>query len=149
METVNIKLDLTIITHDAVKEHPHIVVKVNDTPYFDEICSKDLVISFDMEVEDDNEYALDVLYDNKNFRTDVILDENGSILADKRIVINAMSLDDIELNPYVLTEDALIYESTDSVEFNNKGRAAANLSWNGRTTFKFTAPVYMWLLENL
>ena len=156
METVNIKLDLSVITHNAVKEHPHIMVTANGITYFDKICSNDTVISFDMEVEDDRDYAVEVIYDNKNFRTDVILGKNGyipgddtSIIADKRVVIKTISIEDIELYPYTLDDATLTYESTDNIEFNNSGRRAADLSWNGKTTFKFTTPVYIWLLENL
>tara|TARA_R110000868_G_scaffold44225_6_gene147900 strand:+ start:2431 stop:2880 length:450 start_codon:yes stop_codon:yes gene_type:complete len=148
METVNIKLDLSVITHNAVKEHPHIMVTANGITYFDKICSNDTVISFDMEVEDGRDYAVEVIYDNKNFKTDVILDENGIVLADKRVVINTISIDDIELYPYTLDDATLTYESTDNIEFTNSGRRAADLSWNGKTTFKFTTPAYVWLLEN-
>jgi len=38
METINIKVDLSITTHDAVSEHPFVNISLNGFPQFGQIC---------------------------------------------------------------------------------------------------------------
>lgn len=150
LETVNIKLDLSIITHDAVSEHPFVNISLNGFPQFGEICEKDTVVEIDVEIEDDTENFLTIEYNNKNAKRDVVLGEDGIPVADKRIEINSISFDDIELDFFQLTDpDTFKYEPIDSEGYETTGFDASKLSWNGKTTLRFTTPVYIWLLENL
>ena len=151
LETVNIKVDLSIITHDAVSEHPFVNVSLNGYPQFGEICEKDTVIEIDVEIEDDTENFLTIEYMNKDAKQDVVLGEGGIPVADKRVVINSISFDDIELDFFQLTDpDTFRYEPIDqSGGISAAGFDATKLSWNGKTTLRFTTPVYIWLLENL
>ena len=71
------------------------------------------------------------------------------ITKDKRVVINGIKINDIDLDFFAFDEEETFkYESTDGTveEF---GFYATKLSWNGRTTLKFTTPVYLWILENI
>ena len=150
METVNIKIGLTIITHDAVSEHPFVNISLNGFPKFGEICEKDTVVEFDAEIEDNAENFLTIEYMNKNAKQDVVLGDDGVPVADKRVIINSISFDDIELEFFQLTDpDTFNYESIDPEGINATGFDATKLAWNGKTTLRFTTPVYMWLLENL
>jgi hypothetical protein len=150
LETVNIKIGLTIITHDAVSEHPFVNISLNGFPKFGEICEKDTVVEFDAEIEDNAENFLTIEYMNKNAKQDVVLGDDGVPVADKRVIINSISFDDIELEFFQLTDpDTFNYESIDPEGINATGFDATKLAWNGKTTLRFTTPVYMWLLENL
>jgi len=150
LETINIKVDLSIITHDAVSEHPFVNVSLNGFPQFGEICEQDTVVEFDVEIEDDTENFLTIEYNNKNAKQDVVLGEDGLPVADKRIEINSVSFDDIELDFFQLTDpDTFKYEPIDPEGVEVSGFDATKLAWNGKTTLRFTTPVYIWLLENL
>jgi hypothetical protein len=150
LETVNIKLDLSIITHDAVSEHPFVNISLNGFPQFGEICDKDTVVEIDVEIQDDAENFLTIEYMNKDAKRDVVLGEDNTPVADKRVEINSISFDDIELDFSQLTDPATFnYETNDPIGINAAGFDATKLSWNGKTTLKFTTPVYIWLLENL
>ena len=150
LETINIKVDLSIITHDAVSEHPFVNVSLNGFPQFGEICKKDTVVEIDVEIEDDTENFLTIEYMNKNAKRDVVLGEDGLPVADKCIEINSISFDDIELDFFQLTDpDTFKYESIDPEGINATGFDATKLAWNGKTTLRFTTPVYISLLENL
>lgn len=150
LETVNIKLDLSIVTHDAVNEHPFVNVSVNGFPQFGEICERDTVVEIDVEIEDDVENFLTIEYMNKDAKQDVVLSEDDLPVADKRVTINSISFDDIELDFFQLTyPDTFWYEPVDSAGVSATGYDATKLSWNGRTTLRFTTPIYIWLLENL
>ena len=150
LETVNIKVDLSIITHDAVSEHPFVNVSLNGFPQFGEICEQDTMVEIDVEIEDDTENFLTIEYMNKDAKQDVVLGENGVPVADKRVQINSISFDDIELDFFQLTDpDTFKYEPIDPEGCSTTGFDATKLAWNGKTTLRFTTPVYIWLLENL
>ena len=151
LETINIKVDLSIITHDAVSEHPFVNVSLNGFPQFGEICERDTVVEFDVEIEDDTENFLTIEYNNKNAKQDVVLGDDGVPVADKRVEINSISFDDIELDFFQLTDpDTFKYEPIDPKGVSAAGGFdATKLSWNGKTTLRFTTPIYIWLLENL
>jgi len=150
LETVNVKVDLSIITHDAVSEHPFVNISLNGFPQFGEICEKDTVVEFDVEIEDNAENFLTIEYMNKNAKQDIVLGEDGELVADKRVIINSISFDDIELDFFQLTDpDTFRYEPIDPEGIEASGFDATKLAWNGKTTLRFTTPVYIWLLENL
>ena len=150
LETVNVKVDLSIITHDAVSEHPFVNISLNGFPQFGEICEKDTVVEFDVEIEDNAENFLTIEYMNKNAKQDIVLGEDGELVADKRVIINSISFDDIELDFFQLTDpDTFKYEPIDPEGIHAVGFDATKLAWNGKTTLRFTTPVYIWLLENL
>jgi len=150
LETVNIKLDLSIITHDAVSEHPFVNISLNGFPQFGEICEKDTVVEFDVEIEDNTENFLTIEYMNKDAKRDVQLGHDGAISKDKRVIINSISFDYIELDFFQLTDpDTFRYEPIDPEGIDATGFDATKLAWNGKTTLRFTTPTYLWLLENL
>ena len=151
LEKVNIKVDLSIITHDAVSEHPFVNISLNGFPKFGEICEKDAVVEIDVEIEDDTENFLTIEYMNKDAKRDVVLGGDGLPILDKRVIINSISFDDIELDFFQLTDpDTFRYEPIDqSGGISAAGFDATKLSWNGKTTLRFTTPIYIWLLENL
>jgi hypothetical protein len=150
LEKVNIKVDLSIITHDAVSEHPFVNISLNGFPQFGEICEKDAVVEIDVEIEDDTENFLTIEYMNKDAKQDVVLGDEGVPVADKRVEINSIIFDDIELEFFQLTDpDTFRYEPIDPEGVSTTGFDATKLAWNGKTTLRFTTPIYIWLLENL
>lgn len=149
MEKVNIKVDLSIITHDAVNEHPFVNISLNGFPKFSEICERDTIVEINVEIEDDTENFLTIEYNNKDPKTDVTFD-NNTIIKDKRVQIKNISFDDIQLDFFEFENpDTLTYVPIDPLANTATGFEATKLSWNGRTTLKFTTPIYIWLLENL
>ena len=150
MEQINIKIDLSIVTHDAVSEHPFVNISLNGFPQFGQICEQGTIIEIDIEIEDDTENFLTIEYNNKNAKQDVVLGDGGIPLLDKRVEINSISFDDIELDFFQLIDpDTFKYEPIDPEGVEAFGFDATKLSWNGKTTLRFTTPVYVWLLENL
>ena len=150
METINIKVNLSIVTHNAVSEHPFVNISLNGFPQFSEICETDTLVEIDVEIEDDTENFLTIEYYNKDAKKDVEIGDDGAISKDKRVVINSISFDDIELDFFQFDQkDTLKYEPIDPDADSATGFDATKLSWNGKTTLRFTTPIYIWLLENL
>ena len=149
METINIKIDIEVITHQNVAEHPHVQVLINDKVRFDKIMEHSDIINFKVELEEDQQHKLTIVYDNKSARHDVVL-QDGLPIKDKRIEINCISFEDIDLDFFTLSsQDSLSYTTTDPQGENTKGFDATKLSWNGSTTLLFESPIYIWILENL
>ena len=149
MEKVNFKIDLKIITHDEVKEHPFVNISINGFPQFGEICDKDTLVDIDVEVQDDTDNFLSIEYMNKDPITDVVFN-NTEIIKDKRVEISSIFVNDVQLNIFALDDpDLLSYVPIDTSGKSSIGFPATKLSWNGRTTLKFSTPIYIWLLENL
>ena len=149
METVNIKIAIEVVTHQNVVEHPHVQVLINDKVQFDKIMEHSDIINFNVELEEDQQYKLTVVYDNKSAKYDVVL-QDGLPIKDKRIEINRISFNDINLDFFTLSsQDLLSYTTTDPQGENTTGFDATKLSWNGSTTLLFESPIYIWILENL
>jgi len=150
LETLNIKLDLEIITHDQVTEHPYVNISINGFPQFGKVCEQDTLVDIDIEVEDNKEYFLTVEFQNKDPKTDVVLDSDKNPIKDKRVNIRSVQFDDIEISYFdLLPENTFVYEPTDPMGVQATGFEATKLAWNGKTTLRFTTPIYIWLLENL
>jgi len=150
LETVNIKVDLSIITHNAVSEHPFVNISLNGYPQFGEICEQDTVVDIDVEIEDGTQNFLIIEYMNKDAKQDVQIGHDGAISKDKRVEINSITIEDIELDFFMLTDPNTIkYEPIDPEGEEATGFDATKLAWNGKTTLRFTTPIYIWLLENL
>lgn len=150
METVNIKLNIEITTHEDVEEHPFVVVSVNGYPKFSDYCAEDTVVEFNLQVQDEEDYMLSVQYHNKDITRDVWVEDDGTLVKDKRVRIKTIAFDDIELDWFQLQDPSVIqYVSSDPAGEDSTGFSATKLSWNGTTTLKFTSPIYIWLLENL
>ena len=148
METVNIKIELDIVTHESVREHPYIIVSLDNETKWSDFCEHSQTIEFDVDIAD-GEHKLCVEYTNKDPKTDVIL-EQDEIVADKRVEISSILFDDIALDWFSFdTEETLVYTPTDTDALEAYGFDATKLSWNGQTTLHITNPVYIWLLENL
>ena len=150
METINIKIDLSIVTHDDVDEHPFVNISINGRPHCGDFYNKDTVVEFDVDIEDDTENFLTIEYFNKDAKKDVVVGDDGLPIKDKRVEINSISFDDIELDFFQLMDpDTFEYQPIDPEGTSATGFDATKLSWNGTTKLHFTTPVYIWLLENL
>jgi len=150
MDNINIKIELKIITHQYVKENPFVSVGLNNVQHFGQVISEDTTVEIDTQIKDDTTNYLTIEYKNKDPRVDVVVGHDGSPTHDKRVEIKNISIDDIELDFHTFSQDdTLTYQSSDPNGKNTQGFQATKLAWNGTTTLKFSAPVYIWLLENL
>jgi hypothetical protein len=106
-----------------------------------------LVIQHEFSDSDDKHHVLELELSGK-IPEHTKINEDGSILEDRCLRIQKLSLDDIELG-YLLTTTAAYHH-----DFNGTGQPViekfyGDMGCNGRVKFEFTSPVYLWLLENL
>ena len=77
METVNIKIDIEVITHQNVVEHPHVQILINNKVQFDNIMEHSDIINFNVELEEDQQHKLTIVYDNKDSLSYTTTDPQG------------------------------------------------------------------------
>lgn len=100
-------------------------------------------VAFDVELTEDQEYALDVALTNK-LNTDTVenADKSG-ILKDMLLNIHDVRIDGISLGVMMWTHSEYHVERFPEPIFN-----CVNLGWNGVWRLRFTSPFYIWYLEN-
>lgn len=95
----------------------------------------------------DGEHVLRIVLKNK-LSDHTQVDESGDIVSDSLITVSNISFDDIDCTQIV--HDLAVYRHN----FNGTGADIEDeffgtLGCNGTVEMKFTAPVYLWLLENM
>ena len=101
-----------------------------------------------MEISDDDaEHELRLIMKNKTIEHTQV-DEHGNIMADARLVITDLAVDDIQLG------HMLVEHSVYTHEFNGHGKYSkekfyGEMGCNGTVILKFTTPMYLWLLEHM
>lgn len=114
-----------------------------------------VILEFSHELELDKDYELVIKRTGKD-KTQTIV-ENGEIVKDQLLHINAIEIDEIDIA-------GLVYEGIYTPEYPEpwatQQKQAGNelpesfknvttIGHNGEWKFKFSSPFYMWLLENL
>lgn len=105
-------------------------------------------VSFSHDIDDhDGEHELQIVLTGKT--TDhTLVDETGAIIKDAILTISSVMIDDIDVNQLFL--DKCVYTHNfngTQPEIVDTFHGAAGC--NGTISFKFTTPVYLWLLENM
>jgi hypothetical protein len=126
-----------------------LLVCLNDSVIFDTeqlIESQTIVADFDDEVEDQS-HTIKIVLKNKTAEHTKV-DELGAIVKDSMISISNTKLDDIELGQLFFEKSQYTHSfNTDADPSVNP--FYGNMGCNGVVEFKFTSPVYLWLLENM
>ena len=131
------------------KENPlGLTISHNDQIVFDtDKLHESEIIDIEIDDVDDVGHTMSITLKNKT-ADHTKVDEQGNIIQDSLISISAITLDDIEI-------DQLFFEKSQYTHsFNSDAESVTqpfygNLGCNGAVEFKFSTPVYIWLLENM
>lgn len=105
-------------------------------------------ISFSHDVnDDDGEHELRIVMTGKTIDHTKV-DQEGNIIKDATLQISNVIIDNLDVNQLFL--DQCVYTHN----FNNTQPEIADsfhgiAGCNGTISFKFSAPIYLWLLENM
>jgi len=123
-------------------------VKLNNQTKFNQVLSTNTEsISFDFDDSDNAANVLEIVMSGK-LPEHTVLDNSGSIIADRLIEINAVTIDDIELGQLFLDKTVYTHDFNGSAA-ETQDRFFGTMGCNGTLRWEFTGPVYQWLLENL
>jgi len=135
-------------------------ILINDKSYFkQEITAtedKPQLVEFTADLEDKKEYNLVLNRSNKN-KGQTVLNEKGDIIKDQLLHIKDIEIDEIDIGSLVFegvyTPEYAEPWATQQAEAGNKLpetlKNVTKMGHNGKWTFTFGSPFYMWLLENL
>ena len=156
-EKLKFKLELYATMWD---KPPHAEILINDKLFFagDIIGTEEKpdVIVFEHELDEDAEYNLKIKRSGKKGKQTVINDK-GDILRDQLLHIKELEIDEINIG-------ALVYEGVYTPRYpepwaSQQRKAGSKLEESfknvtsmvheGKWSFKFESPFYMWLLEHL
>ncbi len=113
-----------------------------------EIASEaEQIVSFERRITE-GDHELKIRLENKTNADTVI--ENGEVVKDMLLNIDDITIDDISLGNLLWGAEYVLDKPQEY-----KGQmidyldGCVNLGWNGTYVFKFSSPLYIWLLEKL
>ena len=156
-EKLKFKLELYATMWD---KPPHAEIMLGDKSYFagDITGTEDKpdVIEFEHELKEGDSYELIINISGKG-KNQTVVNEKGDLIKDQLLHIKDIEIDEINIG-------ALVYEgvytptypepwATQQRELGNEMEESFKnvtmMGFNGKWTFTFSSPFYMWLLENL
>jgi hypothetical protein len=103
-------------------------------------------ITFDLS-DDDGDHQLRFVLKNKT-KEHTQIDQNGTIIKDAVLVVNNVKFDEIELGQ-LFSEHAVYTHNFNGSAAEIQDKFYETMGCNGTVSFKFSTPIYLWLLENM
>lgn len=78
---------------------------------------------------------------------DTKVDDQGQILADSLLLLSNFTIDDIRVD-YPLQINTVYYHDFNGSQPTTESKFYGPMGCNGQAIFKFTTPIFLWLLDN-
>lgn len=141
-----VKISCTISTSDTVAPLG-MEIWLNDLQIFNQDhITENIKFCYDM-LDTDTEHELKFVMKNKTAQHTTV-DQAGNIIKDACLSIADLAFDEIQLG-HVFTELAVYTHDFNGTGNNTQEIFYGTIGCNGTVCLKFTAPVYLWLLENM
>jgi len=139
---------------------PHAEVLINDISHYKgEILGtkdKPTLIEFEQELEENKSYDLTIHRTGKA-KNQTVINEKGDILKDQLLHIKSIEIDEIDIGGLVYEgvytpiypEPWATQQRHEGNELKESFKNVTIMGHNGKWSFTFGSPFYMWLLENL
>jgi hypothetical protein len=103
-------------------------------------------ITFDQS-DDDSEHELRFVLKNKT-EEHTQIDQNGTIVKDAVLMVDNLKFDEIDLGQ-LLSDHAVYTHNFNGSAAEVQEKFYSTIGCNGTVSFKFSTPIYIWLLENM
>lgn len=140
IDTAEIKINLSSENWDD--RFPGARVSLNDQVIFEDLIKDPTEINWEGDIQDSNTLTIEMY--NKGSGDTVL--ENNTIVKDVVLNIDNIEIDDVELGQMLHVKSVYHPAGDDTPDIVDK---CVNLGWNGKWYLDFTAPTYLWFLENL
>jgi ribosomal protein L35AE/L33A len=98
-------------------------------------------------IDDDGEHELTFeMFGKRSEHTQI--DNDSNIVSDAVLTISDMEIDGIDIN-YLFQQLAVYHHDFNGTQAAIEGKCYGTMGCNGTVRFRFTTPVYIWLLENM
>ena len=106
------------------------------------------ITKFEHEFDDNEaEHELEILMKNKTVEH-TKLDPSGNIVKDACLLIDNFCFDELKIE-HMFIELAEYVHDFNGSQAKVKDKFFGEMGCNGTVTFKFSTPIYLWLLENM
>lgn len=119
----------------------------NKVMFTTEHVSAPATVTIDVVDDDEGEHELKFVLKNKT-QDHTQVDEQGNILSDAVLSIGNMSFDDVKLG-HMFVEQTVYHHDGNGSQDLFEDEFYGTMGCNGYVSLKFTAPVYIWLLEHM
>jgi len=76
------------------------------------------------------------------------IDQDGNITSDGMLSISGIEMDDIDINQ-IFQFQAVYHHNFNDTQSSVEDKFYGHMGCNGTVKFKFSTPMYLWLLENM
>ena len=143
----NIKLSFSLV-NSSNHEDLSVEVWLDDQKFYDSfVMPGNNKIQLDFP-EDDSSHQLKIILKDKTVDHTVV-DEDNNILEDVVIDVVNLEIDEIEIDQYLFTSQCEYVHDCNGTEELMSRDFYGHLGCNGEVVFKFTTPLYVWLLEHM
>jgi len=141
-----VQISCKINTSDASARLGLEILIDNNVIFDSDHIKEEIDFSYDLN-DDEGEHLLNFVLKNKT-ATDTVVDADGNILKDARLIISDLAFDGIKLNQIFIDRAVYVHN------YNNSGdtildKFYGEMGCNGSVNLEFTTPIYLWLLENM
>ena len=105
------------------------------------------MFNHDFDDDDDGEHELRIVLSGKTAEHTVI-DDTGNIVKDATVEVSQVVIDNLDVNQLFLEKCVYEHNFNDS-QPTIKDTFHGIAGCNGVISFKFSTPIYLWLLENM
>ena len=156
-EKLKFKLELYATMWD---KPPHAEILINDKIHFTGAITgsedKPDVIEFEHELAENSSHSLIIKRSGKS-KNQTVVNDKGDLLKDQMLHIKTIEIDEIDIGALVFEgvytpvypEPWATQQRQAGIELQESFKNVTSMGHNGVWDFKFEAPFYMWLLENL
>jgi len=144
MDTANISFDINT-TDDSSRLGVEVWID-NVCAYQNDHVTEQYHFIHDMN-DDDGEHELKILLKGKT-NNHTKIDEQGNIVKDALISVSNIQIDEIDVTQ-LFHAQAQYHHDFNGTQAPIKDKFYKHLGCNGTVSFKFTTPIYLWLLENM
>jgi hypothetical protein len=142
--------DINTITFlaKATGDDLQLTARLDGRVFFDQILTQEeTLVKTEFPDIDGEKHLLEIEMSGK-LPEHTVIDNQGNIIQDRLIEISGTALDDIAL-AYLFVQNAQYHHDFNGSRAVTVDKFFGSMGCNGVVKFEFTAPIYLWLLENM
>jgi hypothetical protein len=125
-----------------------LTARLNGHVFFDQILSQnEIKVQHTFSAVDEEKYTVEIEMSGK-LPEHTAIDDQGNIVEDCTIEISEFSLDEIAL-VHLFTDNCKYTHDFNGSQAPVVDKFFGNMGCNGIVKFEFSAPLYIWMLENM
>lgn len=146
MESIHFDIGLSGTYWSQVPEYS---ISIDDIEYYSGSVTAFINLEFQAALVNHADHVLKIHLLNKTSQDTIT--EDGVIVQDMLLNIHSIKINDVNLDELLWSHSRYCLDRSQIINGESVTHLThcVNLGWNGYFEFKFTTPVYHWLLDNL